>query len=37
MKPRIIPIGNHVAVAGVYKSPDGSDSDLSDEDIYEFA
>jgi len=37
MKPRLIPIGRHMAVAGFYKSPDGTVSDLSDRDVYEFA
>ena len=37
MKPRFLPFGRHMAVAGFYKSRDGSVGDLSDSDLYEFA
>lgn len=37
MKPRFLPLGRHMAVAGFYKSPNGSVGELSDSDIHEFA
>jgi hypothetical protein len=36
MKPRFLPFGNHVAMDGFYKRPDGSVAPMTDKEFNEF-
>jgi hypothetical protein len=37
MKPRFLPLGRHMAVAGFYKTPDGAVEPLPDSEYHDFA